>query len=115
DIFLDHISAFLELPPPPPITIADIVRSQPGSSHIVCHNLASHNIRVEFSSPDRLPIPCTLVPPPKVTVAPEAIVCDAKLLGAVTTTGETLRPDVETGIRSVLQALSKPLALTTDS
>lgn len=107
DLFMDHIAAFLGLPAPEPVSLADIARNQPPSAHIVCHNLSTHDCRVELQAPDRLPLRCTLLPSPDVIVSPEGILFDAVVPGAVTTAGVELLPAIDEQIQNLMREITR--------
>jgi len=107
DLFLDHISAFLDLPAPEHMSMAEIARQQPKLSHVVSHNLANAPVRIEIEASDRLPLRCTLLPHPEVVISAEGILFDAILPQTVTETGMELVPEVANQLNLVLREIAK--------
>ena len=102
NLFLDHIAAFLELPPPPALSLHEMASLHTPLAHVVCHNLADRPITMELNNPDRLPVRCALLPHPDVKVQPNAILCDLIPSQSVTSTGNRLTPSFETSLRTIL-------------
>jgi hypothetical protein len=106
DLFLDHVAAFLGLSAPHAVPLADITRNQSPSAHIVCHNIAAPR-RIEIPTPDRLPLRCSLLPRPDVTIAREGILFEAVVPGRVTTTGAELLDDIDEQVRHIAQEVAR--------
>ncbi len=105
DLFLNHIAAFLELPPPPFMPLEELARSTPPRSHIVCHNLLPTPVSRARTSLDSLPLACSLVPAPNVAVEPEGILLDALIDQRITYDGASLLPAIEDQVQEILRRL----------
>lgn len=106
DIFLDHMAAFLGLPPPSQIPLRELARTQPAAAHVVCHNLLDRPVRAALASPDDLAANCSLLPDPGTLVQPHAALFALRYHHAVTDTGQTLVTSVEEHLGVILSVVS---------
>jgi len=113
DLYMSHIAAFLDLDPPPPSPLRELVVRQPPYAHIICHNTTSRALHTLSDSPDALPIRCRLIPRNNVAVKPEAIAFQAVFDGPVTDDGMSLLPEPEAHIRRLWATLYGSPAETT--
>jgi len=104
DLFLDHIAAFLGLPPPDPMPLADIARRQPPAAHVVVHNNTGRRLSYKPPATRSDELRANLLPRVDIKVDPDATFFDALFPRAVTGDGFTLHGDVEQEIRTMLPA-----------
>jgi len=112
DIFLDHMAAFLALPPPPRIGLHAFSRCQPKVAHVACHNLLARHVHPAPDLPKAHPIASPLFPGPGVAVAPEGILFDARFQEAVTDGGFELYRAVERQLEPPLEEIYLPAPKT---
>jgi ATP-grasp domain len=113
DIFLDHIAAFLGLPPPSQMPLCELARMQPATAHVVCHNLLDRPVRAALASPDDLVARCSLLPAPGTIVQPHAALFALRYHHAVTDTGQTLVTAVEEHLAVIARVVSGAAPLET--
>lgn len=97
DMYMDHLSAYLELPPLPNPPLRDLVRMHPGYSQVLFHNLLDEDVP-GFSPPHSASgseAEMVLSAAPDVTVAPGAIRWRLVLPKRVTRDGHALLPGIE--------------------
>ncbi|HEY6219672.1 MAG TPA: ATP-grasp domain-containing protein [Gemmatimonadaceae bacterium] len=104
DLFLDHLSAFLGLPPPKSIQLRELARLRP-AAHVVCHNVSKKIGHSRPANLDQLPAHCSLLADSKVRIAREAIRADLSFAQAVTANGFTLLPPVRQAVVATLDML----------
>jgi hypothetical protein len=110
DLFLNHIAAFLRLPPPPQIPLSELALGARPRSHVVCHNIRATNMSRVRTDLDSLPLPCTLIPAAEITVEPEGILLDCLIDRVITSDGMSLLPDVADVIAATIARLYPPSA-----
>ena len=102
DVFLEHIAAFLDLPPSPQIPLPELAAAQPPLAHVIAHNVRETPISSAPIVQDEPSLECRLLPSPDVAVQPEGIAFEAVFSRSVTVDGMALLP----GTREELHTLS---------
>ncbi|HEX4959355.1 MAG TPA: ATP-grasp domain-containing protein [Thermoanaerobaculia bacterium] len=105
DLYLDHMAAFLDLPAPEGISLADQARLQPKLAHVVAHNLSGHSLAIARPDSDRFPVRCTLLPHPEVAISDRGILFAAIFQSSVTETGMELLPYIADQIEFLLRTI----------
>ncbi|HEU0012667.1 MAG TPA: ATP-grasp domain-containing protein [Longimicrobium sp.] len=104
DLFLEHMAAYLGLPPGPALSLREWVAEQPCKAQVICHNLARAPEPVAAAyAPDGAR--CAMLPAPGVEVDPDAVLCKLVVDGRATDDGFTLCPAVDQAVRRAVDSL----------
>ena len=113
DMFLEHIAAFLGLPPAPPVRLRDLAREQRKVAQVICHNCSPHPVR---KNPRRAPetgdVTCMLLSKEHTVVDQEAILLRAVVENAVTEDGGSLREPYDVQLHDLVKSLFEPVPTT---
>lgn len=106
DVFLEHLAAFLGLPPLEQPKLRELVASQPPRAHAVAHNLTGNTIRL--ATPPHVPegVECRLLPEPGVAIPRDCITFDAVFPGPITADGARLSDEAAAAIDTLKQGTS---------
>lgn len=72
DVYMTHMAAFLELPPPPQIPLRELTTQQPQIGQMIFHNTYPHTVTIQRNNKQykNLPFGVTQTPDSSVSVAP---------------------------------------------
>ncbi len=98
DICLDHLAAFLDLPPAESLTLSDWLAELPPSSHLIRHqppaDSRGHPGRAEYLARVPAGVRPVLIPDDHISVEPGAVLCRYEFRRQITRTGFDLVSDV---------------------
>ncbi len=114
DMFLEHIAAFLGLPPSekPMRHLRELASEQHRVSQVVCHNFYPYSMRRNCKSVvDTDFFTCQLLPKSNVAIDPEAILLRAVILDSVTQDGTSICEGYRSRLSGLLEGLFDPISL----
>lgn len=108
DAYLEHIGAFLGIPPPPRVPLRELIAEQPKLTHLIIRNrgTSSPRVHVPLDAPGAPDVhACSVLPPPQVRVAPNAIICRYTNQNSLITPSGRLTPEAARTVGNFINSI----------